>query len=153
MITLFVSLQVCRDRRCQNASFAELETCIARCHGNGVGTSILPACCPFVCAVFTSCRVFRYILYGFSVSSVLVPSTQPEPETCLFCLFSKFFQDGFAFPYCATDVLQEVKDVLHGSRLPLGRLLLSSLSPGILLLSQRTVAFSSHMLPGCPVPM
>ncbi|XP_061768398.1 disintegrin and metalloproteinase domain-containing protein 33 isoform X1 [Nerophis ophidion] len=31
--------QVCRDRRCQNASFNELEVCIARCHGNGVCNS------------------------------------------------------------------------------------------------------------------
>ncbi|XP_051799792.1 disintegrin and metalloproteinase domain-containing protein 19 isoform X2 [Acanthochromis polyacanthus] len=31
--------KVCRDRRCQNASFTELETCIARCHGNGVCNS------------------------------------------------------------------------------------------------------------------
>lgn len=31
--------KVCRDRRCQNASFSELETCIARCHGNGVCNS------------------------------------------------------------------------------------------------------------------
>lgn len=51
--------------------------------------------------------MIRHILRGFSVSPVIVPSTQPEPETCLFCLFSKFFQDGFAFPCCATDVLQE----------------------------------------------
>lgn len=34
---LHVLRQVCRERRCQNASFTELETCIARCHGNGVG--------------------------------------------------------------------------------------------------------------------
>uniref|UniRef100_A0A665VA55 Disintegrin and metalloproteinase domain-containing protein 33-like n=1 Tax=Echeneis naucrates TaxID=173247 RepID=A0A665VA55_ECHNA len=31
--------KVCRDRRCQNASFTELETCIARCHGHGVCNS------------------------------------------------------------------------------------------------------------------
>ncbi|XP_036372726.1 disintegrin and metalloproteinase domain-containing protein 33-like [Megalops cyprinoides] len=31
--------KVCRDRRCQNASFAELESCIARCHGHGVCNS------------------------------------------------------------------------------------------------------------------
>uniref|UniRef100_A0A7N8WRX8 ADAM metallopeptidase domain 19a n=1 Tax=Mastacembelus armatus TaxID=205130 RepID=A0A7N8WRX8_9TELE len=31
--------KVCRDRQCQNASFTELETCIARCHGNGVCNS------------------------------------------------------------------------------------------------------------------
>ncbi|KAM4611913.1 disintegrin and metalloproteinase domain-containing protein 33 [Polymixia lowei] len=31
--------KVCRDRRCQNASFTELETCIARCQGNGVCNS------------------------------------------------------------------------------------------------------------------
>uniref|UniRef100_A0A7N6B4X1 ADAM metallopeptidase domain 19a n=1 Tax=Anabas testudineus TaxID=64144 RepID=A0A7N6B4X1_ANATE len=31
--------KVCRDRRCQNASFTELETCIAHCHGNGVCNS------------------------------------------------------------------------------------------------------------------
>ncbi|KAM6909482.1 LOW QUALITY PROTEIN: disintegrin and metalloproteinase domain-containing protein 33 [Xenentodon cancila] len=31
--------KVCRDRKCQNASFTELETCIARCHGNGVCNS------------------------------------------------------------------------------------------------------------------
>uniref|UniRef100_A0A3P8WW74 ADAM metallopeptidase domain 33 n=1 Tax=Cynoglossus semilaevis TaxID=244447 RepID=A0A3P8WW74_CYNSE len=31
--------KVCRDRRCQNASFTELETCIVRCHGNGVCNS------------------------------------------------------------------------------------------------------------------
>uniref|UniRef100_A0A8D3DHA7 ADAM metallopeptidase domain 19a n=1 Tax=Scophthalmus maximus TaxID=52904 RepID=A0A8D3DHA7_SCOMX len=31
--------KVCRDRRCQNASFTELETCIARCHSNGVCNS------------------------------------------------------------------------------------------------------------------
>ncbi|XP_029031336.1 disintegrin and metalloproteinase domain-containing protein 33 [Betta splendens] len=31
--------KVCRDRRCQNASFTELENCIARCHGNGVCNS------------------------------------------------------------------------------------------------------------------
>uniref|UniRef100_A0A8C6TGL5 ADAM metallopeptidase domain 19a n=1 Tax=Neogobius melanostomus TaxID=47308 RepID=A0A8C6TGL5_9GOBI len=31
--------KVCRDRRCQNASFTELETCITRCHGNGVCNS------------------------------------------------------------------------------------------------------------------
>lgn len=31
--------KVCRDRRCQNASFGELETCIARCHGHGVCNS------------------------------------------------------------------------------------------------------------------
>ncbi|CAN9509787.1 unnamed protein product [Ophioblennius macclurei] len=31
--------KVCRDRRCQNASFTELETCIMRCHGNGVCNS------------------------------------------------------------------------------------------------------------------
>ncbi|XP_034020897.1 disintegrin and metalloproteinase domain-containing protein 19-like [Thalassophryne amazonica] len=32
-------MPVCRDRRCQNASFTELETCITRCHGNGVCNS------------------------------------------------------------------------------------------------------------------
>ncbi|XP_064878049.1 disintegrin and metalloproteinase domain-containing protein 33 [Oncorhynchus nerka] len=31
--------KVCRDRRCQNASFTELEGCIARCHGHGVCNS------------------------------------------------------------------------------------------------------------------
>ncbi|XP_068164086.1 disintegrin and metalloproteinase domain-containing protein 33 [Antennarius striatus] len=31
--------KVCRDRQCQNASFNELESCIARCHGNGVCNS------------------------------------------------------------------------------------------------------------------
>ncbi|XP_051912452.1 disintegrin and metalloproteinase domain-containing protein 33 [Hippocampus zosterae] len=31
--------KVCRDRRCQNASFGELETCMSRCHGNGVCNS------------------------------------------------------------------------------------------------------------------
>ncbi|XP_075943338.1 disintegrin and metalloproteinase domain-containing protein 33 isoform X1 [Anarhichas minor] len=31
--------KVCRDRRCQNASFTELETCIARCHGKGMCNS------------------------------------------------------------------------------------------------------------------
>uniref|UniRef100_A0A8C5BKH6 Disintegrin and metalloproteinase domain-containing protein 19 n=1 Tax=Gadus morhua TaxID=8049 RepID=A0A8C5BKH6_GADMO len=31
--------KVCRDRRCQNASFSELETCIARCHDHGVCNS------------------------------------------------------------------------------------------------------------------
>ncbi|KAA0723690.1 Disintegrin and metalloproteinase domain-containing protein 19 [Triplophysa tibetana] len=31
--------KVCRDRRCQNASFTELETCIARCHGHGMCNS------------------------------------------------------------------------------------------------------------------
>ncbi|XP_053715816.1 disintegrin and metalloproteinase domain-containing protein 33 [Synchiropus splendidus] len=31
--------KVCRDRRCQETSFTELETCIARCHGNGVCNS------------------------------------------------------------------------------------------------------------------
>uniref|UniRef100_A0A673VUY3 ADAM metallopeptidase domain 33 n=1 Tax=Salmo trutta TaxID=8032 RepID=A0A673VUY3_SALTR len=31
--------KVCRDRRCQNNSFTELEGCIARCHGHGVCNS------------------------------------------------------------------------------------------------------------------
>ncbi|XP_077445484.1 disintegrin and metalloproteinase domain-containing protein 33 isoform X2 [Stigmatopora argus] len=31
--------KVCRDRRCQDASFSELEACISRCHGNGVCNS------------------------------------------------------------------------------------------------------------------
>uniref|UniRef100_H2M9X2 ADAM metallopeptidase domain 19a n=1 Tax=Oryzias latipes TaxID=8090 RepID=H2M9X2_ORYLA len=31
--------KVCRDRRCQNASFTELQGCIGRCHGNGVCNS------------------------------------------------------------------------------------------------------------------
>uniref|UniRef100_A0A3Q4BX87 Uncharacterized protein n=1 Tax=Mola mola TaxID=94237 RepID=A0A3Q4BX87_MOLML len=31
--------KVCRERRCQNASFTELEACIANCHGNGVCNS------------------------------------------------------------------------------------------------------------------
>ncbi|KAK5848733.1 hypothetical protein PBY51_006325 [Eleginops maclovinus] len=31
--------KVCRDRRCQNASFTELETCITRCHSKGVCNS------------------------------------------------------------------------------------------------------------------
>ncbi|XP_010886272.2 disintegrin and metalloproteinase domain-containing protein 33 [Esox lucius] len=31
--------KVCRDRRCQNASFSELESCIARCHNHGVCNS------------------------------------------------------------------------------------------------------------------
>ncbi|KAG7330287.1 hypothetical protein KOW79_006509 [Hemibagrus wyckioides] len=31
--------KVCKDRRCQNASFAELEACIARCNGHGVCNS------------------------------------------------------------------------------------------------------------------
>ncbi|XP_064200286.1 disintegrin and metalloproteinase domain-containing protein 33-like isoform X1 [Anguilla rostrata] len=31
--------KVCRDRRCQNASFTDLEQCIARCHGHGVCNS------------------------------------------------------------------------------------------------------------------
>uniref|UniRef100_A0A8C9XN23 ADAM metallopeptidase domain 19a n=1 Tax=Sander lucioperca TaxID=283035 RepID=A0A8C9XN23_SANLU len=31
--------KVCKDRRCQNASFTELETCIARCRGKGVCNS------------------------------------------------------------------------------------------------------------------
>ncbi|XP_064191315.1 disintegrin and metalloproteinase domain-containing protein 33-like isoform X1 [Anguilla rostrata] len=31
--------KVCQDRRCQNASFTELEGCINRCHGNGVCNS------------------------------------------------------------------------------------------------------------------
>uniref|UniRef100_A0AAY4A1K1 ADAM metallopeptidase domain 19a n=1 Tax=Denticeps clupeoides TaxID=299321 RepID=A0AAY4A1K1_9TELE len=31
--------KVCKDRRCQNASFTELESCIARCHGHGVCNS------------------------------------------------------------------------------------------------------------------
>uniref|UniRef100_A0AAZ3QAW1 ADAM metallopeptidase domain 19a n=1 Tax=Oncorhynchus tshawytscha TaxID=74940 RepID=A0AAZ3QAW1_ONCTS len=38
-VLIFVLLQVCRDRRCQNASFTELEGCIARCHGHGVCNS------------------------------------------------------------------------------------------------------------------
>uniref|UniRef100_A0AAY3ZYD2 ADAM metallopeptidase domain 19a n=1 Tax=Denticeps clupeoides TaxID=299321 RepID=A0AAY3ZYD2_9TELE len=31
--------KVCKDRRCQNASFTELESCIARCHGHGVSVT------------------------------------------------------------------------------------------------------------------
>ncbi|XP_076828995.1 disintegrin and metalloproteinase domain-containing protein 19 isoform X2 [Brachyhypopomus gauderio] len=31
--------KVCKDRRCQNASFSELEDCIARCNGHGVCNS------------------------------------------------------------------------------------------------------------------
>uniref|UniRef100_A0AAR2JPS4 ADAM metallopeptidase domain 19a n=1 Tax=Pygocentrus nattereri TaxID=42514 RepID=A0AAR2JPS4_PYGNA len=31
--------KVCKDRRCQNASFTELEACIARCNGHGVCNS------------------------------------------------------------------------------------------------------------------
>uniref|UniRef100_A0A9J7ZTT2 ADAM metallopeptidase domain 19a n=1 Tax=Cyprinus carpio carpio TaxID=630221 RepID=A0A9J7ZTT2_CYPCA len=31
--------KVCKDRQCQNASFTELQTCIARCHGHGVCNS------------------------------------------------------------------------------------------------------------------
>ncbi|XP_059391731.1 disintegrin and metalloproteinase domain-containing protein 33 [Carassius carassius] len=31
--------KVCKDRRCQNASFTELHTCIALCHGQGVCNS------------------------------------------------------------------------------------------------------------------
>ncbi|KAM8898821.1 disintegrin and metalloproteinase domain-containing protein 19 isoform 2-T2 [Spinachia spinachia] len=31
--------KVCRDRRCRNASFTELETCIARCHSKGMCNS------------------------------------------------------------------------------------------------------------------
>uniref|UniRef100_A0A3B5L2S6 ADAM metallopeptidase domain 19a n=1 Tax=Xiphophorus couchianus TaxID=32473 RepID=A0A3B5L2S6_9TELE len=31
--------KVCRDRKCQNASFTELESCLANCHGNGVCNS------------------------------------------------------------------------------------------------------------------
>uniref|UniRef100_A0A8B9RCS1 ADAM metallopeptidase domain 19a n=1 Tax=Astyanax mexicanus TaxID=7994 RepID=A0A8B9RCS1_ASTMX len=31
--------KVCKDRRCQNASFTELETCIARCNSHGVCNS------------------------------------------------------------------------------------------------------------------
>ncbi|XP_051755356.1 disintegrin and metalloproteinase domain-containing protein 33 isoform X2 [Ctenopharyngodon idella] len=31
--------KVCKDRRCQNASFTELENCIARCNGHGVCNS------------------------------------------------------------------------------------------------------------------
>ncbi|XP_017327522.1 disintegrin and metalloproteinase domain-containing protein 33 [Ictalurus punctatus] len=31
--------KVCKDRRCKNASFTELETCIARCNGHGVCNS------------------------------------------------------------------------------------------------------------------
>ncbi|XP_063326405.1 disintegrin and metalloproteinase domain-containing protein 33 isoform X1 [Pelmatolapia mariae] len=31
--------KVCSDRRCQNASFTELETCLARCHNKGVCNS------------------------------------------------------------------------------------------------------------------
>ncbi|KAL4640217.1 disintegrin and metalloproteinase domain-containing protein 33-like [Arapaima gigas] len=31
--------KVCRNRRCQNASFTELESCVARCHGHGVCNS------------------------------------------------------------------------------------------------------------------
>ncbi|XP_075429723.1 disintegrin and metalloproteinase domain-containing protein 19-like isoform X2 [Ascaphus truei] len=30
---------VCRDRRCQNASFFELDQCVSRCHGHGVCNS------------------------------------------------------------------------------------------------------------------
>uniref|UniRef100_A0A3Q2NS17 ADAM metallopeptidase domain 19a n=1 Tax=Fundulus heteroclitus TaxID=8078 RepID=A0A3Q2NS17_FUNHE len=28
--------KVCRDRKCQNASFTELQSCLANCHGNGL---------------------------------------------------------------------------------------------------------------------
>ncbi|MBN3309641.1 ADA19 protein, partial [Amia calva] len=31
--------KVCRDRRCQNASFSELESCISQCHNHGVCNS------------------------------------------------------------------------------------------------------------------
>uniref|UniRef100_A0A3Q2NRU7 ADAM metallopeptidase domain 19a n=1 Tax=Fundulus heteroclitus TaxID=8078 RepID=A0A3Q2NRU7_FUNHE len=31
--------KVCRDRKCQNASFTELQSCLANCHGNGVCNS------------------------------------------------------------------------------------------------------------------
>lgn len=31
-----VPSQVCKDRRCQNASLFELEKCVSRCHGHGV---------------------------------------------------------------------------------------------------------------------
>ncbi|XP_005172418.1 disintegrin and metalloproteinase domain-containing protein 33 [Danio rerio] len=31
--------KVCKDRRCQNTSFTELESCIVRCHGHGVCNS------------------------------------------------------------------------------------------------------------------
>lgn len=30
--------QVCKDRRCQNASLFELEKCVSRCHGHGVSS-------------------------------------------------------------------------------------------------------------------
>ncbi|XP_069488438.1 disintegrin and metalloproteinase domain-containing protein 33-like isoform X2 [Ambystoma mexicanum] len=30
---------VCKDRRCQNSSFLEMEQCVAKCHGNGVCNS------------------------------------------------------------------------------------------------------------------
>ncbi|XP_033869581.2 disintegrin and metalloproteinase domain-containing protein 33-like [Acipenser ruthenus] len=31
--------KVCRDRRCQNASFSELDVCVSKCHGHGVCNS------------------------------------------------------------------------------------------------------------------
>ncbi|KAM4565188.1 disintegrin and metalloproteinase domain-containing protein 33 isoform 1-T2 [Fundulus diaphanus] len=31
--------KVCRDRKCQNASFTELQSCLTNCHGNGVCNS------------------------------------------------------------------------------------------------------------------
>lgn len=35
--------QVCKDRRCQNASLFELEKCVSRCHGHGVSDCLGPA--------------------------------------------------------------------------------------------------------------
>lgn len=34
--------QVCKDRRCQNASLFELEKCVSRCHGHGVSSAAPP---------------------------------------------------------------------------------------------------------------
>ncbi|MGH0133323.1 UNVERIFIED_CONTAM: hypothetical protein FKN15_064818 [Acipenser sinensis] len=35
----FNGREVCRDRRCQNASFSELDVCVSKCHGHGVCNS------------------------------------------------------------------------------------------------------------------
>lgn len=34
--------QVCKDRRCQNASLFELEKCVSRCNGHGVSYCLRP---------------------------------------------------------------------------------------------------------------
>lgn len=72
VIFLPVFFQVCRDRKCQNASFTELESCLANCHGNGVSAHSHQHAHPHARTHMVSCNILNSLSFQAHLPNLVV---------------------------------------------------------------------------------